>query len=60
MDVKFLDGSVFKNRIWTEFRFSEHPYWHPSLLPLDTHQYQRYHTASQTCALVNFYELQFS
>jgi len=24
-DVKFLDGSVFKNRIWTEFRFSADP-----------------------------------
>jgi len=23
-DVKFLDGLVFLNRIWTEFRFSVH------------------------------------
>jgi len=27
MDIKFLDGSVFKNRIWTEFRFTTHPYF---------------------------------
>jgi len=26
-DVKFLDGSVFKNRIQTKFQFSAHPYW---------------------------------
>jgi len=25
-DVKFLDGSVFKNRIRSEFRLSAHPY----------------------------------
>ena len=27
MDVKFLDCSVFKNRIQPEFRFSAHPYY---------------------------------
>ena len=32
-DVKFLDGSVFENRIRTEFRFSAHPYW--KLIPDD-------------------------